>query len=206
MIRIDSLTKSFSSQTVFSGLSLDIPLGKTTVITGPSGCGKTTLLRIIAGIDNDYKGTVSGAPKSISFIFQEDRLLPWRSARGNIEFVLKDVMESKAVNDAVTAMINAVRLSGSEGKTPSELSGGMKRRVAMARAYCFPAELYLFDEPFKGFDSKLREDMVALFEELFIDTGKSVVLVTHDEDLKVRFGKNVIDLGTHCVKDQQIQE
>ncbi len=196
MIRIESLSKSFSGQNVFSELSLDIPLNETTILSGPSGCGKTTLLRIIAGLDSDYKGKVIGVPQNISFMFQEDRLLPWRSAKENIEFVLRDIMDKETMDKAVSGMISAVGLCGSEDKPPAKLSGGMKRRVAMARAYCYPAGLYLLDEPFKGFDAKLQEDMLALFEKLFF--GKTVVLVTHDESVISRLGRSVIDIGGQC--------
>ncbi len=196
MIHIKSLTKKFSGQTVFSDLNLSIPFNQTTVLSGPSGCGKTTLLRILAGLDSDYEGTVTGVPQSVSFMFQEDRLLPWRSARENIEFVLKDVMDKNTMNGIVSGMISAVALSGSEDKPPEKLSGGMKRRVAMARSYCYPGDIYLLDEPFKGFDAKLQEDMLALFEELFVKTAKTVVFVTHDEAVIGALGQNIVDLSS----------
>jgi NitT/TauT family transport system ATP-binding protein len=197
-IRIESLTKKFGSQMLFDNINLSIPLNKTTVLAGPSGCGKTTLLRIIAGLDKDFQGTVSGVPVNRSFMFQEDRLLPWQSVRGNIEFVLRDIMSREEINKATADMIEAVQLTGHEDKTPDELSGGMKRRVAMARAYCYPAGLYLLDEPFKGFDSKLMSDMLLLYKRLFIDKGKTAILVTHDEAVIKTLEQNIIDISTLC--------
>jgi NitT/TauT family transport system ATP-binding protein len=197
-IRLESLTKKFGEQVLFDNINLEIPLNRTTVLAGPSGCGKTTLLRILAGLDKDYTGNVTGVPEKKSFMFQEDRLLPWQSVKGNIEFVLKDIM-GKDEMDAVTRdIIEAMRLTGHEDKTPSKLSGGMKRRVAMARAYCCPAELYLLDEPFKGFDSKLLNDMISLFKRLFIEREKSVILVTHDEAVISGLGQNLIDISGFC--------
>ncbi|MGE5494570.1 MAG: ABC transporter ATP-binding protein [Burkholderiales bacterium] len=197
-IRLESLTKKFGEQVLFDNITLEFPLNETTVIAGPSGCGKTTLLRILAGLDKDYTGNVTGVPRKISFMFQEDRLLPWQSVKGNIEFVLKDIM-GKDEMDAVTRdIIEAMQLTGHEDKTPSKLSGGMKRRVAMARAYCYPAELYLLDEPFKGFDSKLLSDMISLFRRLFIERKKSVILVTHDEAVISELGQNLIDISGLC--------
>lgn len=197
-IRLESLTKKFGEQVLFDNINLEFPLNETTVIAGPSGCGKTTLLRILAGLDKDYTGSVTGVPRKISFMFQEDRLLPWKSVKGNIEFVLKDIM-GKDEMDAVTRdIIEAMQLTGHEDKTPSKLSGGMKRRVAMARAYCYPAELYLLDEPFKGFDSKLLSDMISLFRRLFIERKKSVILVTHDEAVISELGQNLIDISGLC--------
>lgn len=197
-IKIDSLTKKFGNQIIFDDINLNIPLNTATVITGPSGCGKTTLLRIIAGLDKDHQGKVTGVPQSVSFMFQEDRLLPWKNLRDNISFVLKDVMDKESIHSAVRDIIGAVQLTGHEEKTPSKLSGGMRRRAAMARAYCYPADIFLLDEPFKGFDAKLLEDMAALFKSRFVDTGKTVVLVTHDESIIAGMGHNKIDIGAFC--------
>ncbi len=197
-IRLESLTKKFGEQVLFDNITLEIPLNKTTVLAGPSGCGKTTLLRILAGLDKDYTGNVSGVPEKISFMFQEDRLLPWQSVKGNIEFVLKDIMQADEMDAATRDMIEAMQLTGHEDKTPSKLSGGMKRRVAMARSYCYPAGLYLLDEPFKGFDSKLLSDMLSLFRRLFIEREKSVILVTHDEAIISELGQNLIDISSFC--------
>lgn len=171
-IRISSLTKKFGKQTVFDNFCADIPLNKTTLITGSSGCGKTTLLRIISGLDEKYTGDVSGVPNKISYLFQEDRLLPWFTLKQNVEFVLKDIFEKAEYEKIATNMIKAVKLSGHENKYPSKLSGGMKRRTALARTFCYPCDLLIMDEPFKGLDSALKLDMIALFDELFVRTPR----------------------------------
>lgn len=194
MIHIKDLTKKFGDGVLFDRLCLDIPLNKPAVISGRSGCGKTTLLRILAGLDREFEGTIEGVSESISFMFQEDRLLPWQNVKGNIEFVLKDVMDKTAMQEAVTRMIEAVQLSGHEDKRPAELSGGMKRRVALARSFCYPARLLLMDEPFKGFDEKLNDEMIALFRELYVKTGKNVVLVTHDLSIADKLDCTIIRL------------
>ena len=200
-IRIDSLTKKFKDHVLFESLNFDITFNETTVLTGCSGCGKTTLLRIIAGLDKDYYGSVSGVPKKISFMFQEDRLLPWRNVTDNIAFVLKDMMPESEIGLLVQRMIKDVQLDGHENKFPGKLSGGMKRRVAMARAFCYPGDLLLMDEPFKGFDKKLKLDMINLFEDLFIKTNRTAILVTHtailvthDETAINHFKCNIVDI------------
>ncbi len=194
-IRIDSLTKRFGDQLLFDGISLDIKQGGLTALIGGSGCGKTTLLRMICGLDKDYSGRITGVPDKISFLFQEDRLLPWANVKENIAFVLKDVMDKGQIERAVSAIIKAVQLDGHEKKRPSELSGGMQRRVAMARAFCYPSGLLLMDEPFKGFDLKLNLELIALFLQLFEESGKTVILVAHETELIKRLPDcNVIDV------------
>ncbi len=194
-IRIESLSKKFGDQMLFKDVSLEIKQGGITALIGGSGCGKTTLLRMISGIDKDYSGRIYGVPDQISFLFQEDRLLPWYNVKRNIEFVLKDVMEKEQMELAVSQIIKDVQLDGHETKLPSELSGGMQRRVAMARAFCYPASLLLMDEPFKGFDLKLNLELIALFQKLYASSGKTVILVAHETELLQRLADcTVIDV------------
>lgn len=193
-VYINNLTKHFHRQIVFEKLNAEFKSGKTTLISGPSGCGKTTLLRIIAGLDKKYTGSVKGVPEEISYLFQEDRLMPWFTLKQNVEFVLKDIYEPAKATEAALAMIKDVRLNGHEDKYPSKLSGGMQRRTALARAFCYPSELILLDEPFKGMDAKLKLDMIELFEQLFVKQNKTVILVTHDETVIERFSSNCIEL------------
>lgn len=194
-IRIESLTKKFSGSVLFDGLNLEIKNDGITAFIGGSGCGKTTLLRMISGLDKDYSGSITGVPERISFLFQEDRLLPWYNVKENIAFVLKDVMIKEQLETAVSDVIKAVQLDGHEHKRPSELSGGMQRRVAMARAFCYPANLLLMDEPFKGFDLKLNIELIALFIKLYEGSGKTVIIVAHETGLLDRLpGCNVIDV------------
>jgi NitT/TauT family transport system ATP-binding protein len=182
-ISIESLTKKFGNQTLFDGIDLSIKEGGITALIGGSGCGKTTLLRMICGLDKDYTGQIFGVPDQISFLFQEDRLLPWYNVKKNIEFVLRDVMEKERIANVVSQIIKDVQLDGHEEKLPSALSGGMQRRVAMARAFCYPTDLLLMDEPFKGFDLKLNLELITLFHKLYADSGKTVILVAHEMEL-----------------------
>lgn len=196
-IIVESLTKKFGDQALFDGIDLEIKTGGITALIGGSGSGKTTLLRMICGLDRNYSGHITGVPERISFLFQEDRLLPWLNVRENIAFVLNDVMEKEQIPDTVSQIIKAVQLDGHDTKHPFELSGGMQRRVAMARAFCYPADLLLMDEPFKGFDLKLNLELIALFLTLYEGSGKTVVLVAHETELIRRLPDcSVIDVDT----------
>lgn len=187
MIKIDNLTVSFDTKKTIDNLSLEIKDG-ITCIMGESGCGKTTLLRTIAGLNRYDSGKISGVPKKIAFMFQEDRLFPWYSAKENVMLVTNS--EEKAVN-----LLKQVELDTDMDKKPSELSGGMKRRVALARALGYDAEIMIFDEPFKGMDSELRDRMIRLISE----SGKTVIIATHSE-------KEVEMLGGEKVVLKKIQD
>ncbi len=185
-IRVDSLTKAFGDTVLFDNVSFGIRQGGITAFIGVSGCGKTKLMRIISCLDKDFDVRISGVPERISFLFQEDRLLPWYNVKDNIAFALKDVMDKREIQKTVAAVIKDVRLDGHETKRPSELSGGMQRRVAMARAFCYPSGLLLMDEPFKGFDAKLNHELIALFLKIYEGSGKTVIIVAHETELLKR--------------------
>ena len=137
---------------------------------GESGCGKTTLLRIIAGLE-DFSGSISQVPSGgISMVFQEDRLLPWRTALENVALV-RDGSSGEAM-----CLLDAMELSAEAGKLPGALSGGMQRRVALARALNFDGDMLLLDEPFKGLDEALRARVIAAVRGRFPLT----VIATHD--------------------------
>ncbi len=102
-IRFESVSKVFGEHILFEDLNLEIKTGATIVFTGRSGCGKTTMLRMIAGLDKDYSGTITGVPDAVSFLFQEDRLLPWYNVKQNIEFVLRDMMSREKSAETIEA-------------------------------------------------------------------------------------------------------
>ena len=148
MIRCHELTVTFGSKAVLDRFSLDIPERGVTALSGPSGCGKTTLLRVLAGLERPQGGTVSGAaPGQTAILFQEDRLLPWRT----VEQHLTDVLPRERWGE-VPALLALAELEGEEKSFPSALSGGMGRRLALARCLALNARLYLLDEPFAGVD------------------------------------------------------
>jgi NitT/TauT family transport system ATP-binding protein len=178
---VRGLVKTYGSQRVLDGVDLAFPDDSISVVLGPSGCGKTTLLNILAGLDPDYQGTVHGFDRGTSsYVFQEDRLLPWIGAADNIAFVLKPFLPAPEAIHRASEALAAVGLGDAVRTKPAELSGGMRRRVALARAFAFPSKTILLDEPFSSLDLKTRISVMDLFMDLRAKDGRTAIIVTHD--------------------------
>ena len=165
--------------------------GEVGVLVGPSGCGKTTMLRIIAGIDRDYEGAVMRPPDGrVGMVFQEPRLLPWRTVEDNVRLVAPHIEEA-----TLAMLFDVLELTRHRALFPGELSLGLARRVALARAFAVEPELLLLDEPFVSLDdalaARLREELTALVANRAVTT----LLVTHDVEEAVRLGDRVFLLG-----------
>lgn len=158
---------------VFDRLSLDLTEGEVCAIVGPSGVGKTSLLHIVAGLDDDFDGFVEGRPGEIGYLFQSPRLLPWRTARQNLELVIPDHPETAG------AWLAQVGLAGSENVYPQRLSLGMARRVSLARALAVEPKLLLLDEPFSALDESTAKDMQDLVTAQLQRLRPTTLLVTH---------------------------
>ncbi len=171
---LDRVSKSFGGIPVFHDLSIRIPNGTVTCILGPSGCGKTTLLNLISGLLSPDQGTVSCVPEKRAFVFQEDRLCEDFSGFRNIRLVTGN----RCSKSEIFRHLDELSLSEEKEKPVREYSGGMKRRIALARAICFDADCIFLDEPFKGLDETIKKD--ALEYVLRHTFGKTVLCVTHD--------------------------
>lgn len=159
--------------TVFSG-------GKINVVLGASGVGKTTLLNALTGLSG-FDGEIENMPKNVSYIFQSDRLVKTISVEKNLDFVLKNAISDKtARKNAIYDMAKLLEISDVLKRLPTEISGGQAQRVQMARAFLYPSEVMLLDEPFKGLDVSLKTRLIKKFLELWGRDGRTVVLVTHD--------------------------
>lgn len=187
---IENLRKSYDGRVVLGGLSHAFPHGALTCVTGRSGCGKTTLLRLIAGLETPDGGSVVGVPEGgISMVFQEDRLPPQLSAADCLRCVLKKDPRREA---AIAEALEALGLDGTSPQPVREFSGGMRRRVALARALLFPSPLVLLDEPFKGLDADTRRRAVAFTLPRLAD--RTTLLVTHDPEDVADFGGALLRL------------
>lgn len=188
-MRVLHLTKRFGERTVLEDVTLTFPDGSVTCITGPSGRGKTTLLRCIAGLETAEAGSVEDVPSPIAMVFQEDRLCGGLTAAGNIRLVTGAAPDSGAPD----GHLRELGLGGCLRQPVAELSGGQRRRVAIARAVCAGPGLLLLDEPFKGLDGDARREAAAYIRRHA--PGATILCVTHDpEDAAALGADRVIEL------------
>ncbi len=174
MLKLTKISHSYGGVPVVKNVDLTLLPGQRMALMGPSGAGKTTLLRIALGSLSPTEGTVENRFCKTAAVFQEPRLLPWRTALENVNLVLGD---NKATLDQAMAPLKALGLEAAADKYPRELSGGMQQRVALARALAVNADLLVLDEPFKALDEELRRQVMSLAAE----ASAAILLVTHEE-------------------------
>jgi ABC-type nitrate/sulfonate/bicarbonate transport system ATPase subunit len=188
-VEIDIRSKRFpavgaaEARLVLENLRLSLRFGDFVGVFGPSGCGKTTLLNIVAGLDPDFQGSVHLAPADrggipvIGYVFQNPRLLPWRTVEENVRLVLPS---HPATDDRVGEILDAVGLTDARHVYPNRLSVGMSRRAALARAFVIEPELLLMDEPFVSIDVTAANRLRRLLLSMLDERPTTVLFVTHD--------------------------
>jgi len=172
VVRFSHVSKSFGKLKVLDDLNFEIKKGERILIFGPTGIGKTTILKMIAGILKPDKGSVE-VKGTVGYVFQEPRLLPWKTAVENINLVLSD--KKKAME-----WLEKVGLKGFENHYPNSLSGGMKQKVALARALAIEPQILLLDEPLSGLDFRARDETLSLLDKILSANKSTVVYVTHN--------------------------
>ncbi len=204
MLKIENLTKTFIDKDgdetrALSDVSLKVEEGQFVSIIGPSGCGKSTLLRIIAGLESATEGSCfidDNSGSKVGFVFQEYALFPWMTVRDNISFGLEiqgDALKQRS--DKAQSYISRFGLDGFEDKYPKELSGGMKQRVAIARTLINNPSVILMDEPFGALDSQTRSMMQKFLYEIWNESRKTVIFVTHNIDEAVYLSGKIAGLS-----------
>lgn len=188
-ISLHRVCKSFDGRILFDNLDLTLNAGQITCIMGKSGCGKTTLMRMLMGLEPPDSGSITGI-KNIRFsaVFQEDRLCPSLSASANAAISLPDCF-TRSHSDEI---LNSLGLGGDLFKPVSDMSGGMRRRVALARALAADYDLLLLDEPFTGLDLAARNRCIQSI--LKYAPNKTLLIVTHDPDIPSLLDGNILDL------------
>jgi NitT/TauT family transport system ATP-binding protein len=177
-VQLSKITKRFGSTVAVKDLTLTLPEQGTVAIMGPSGCGKTTLLQMLAGLQRPNQGMLKCTASSIAYVFQEPRLLPWRTVEDNIKLARN---QKTPPSKTAAQWLEAVGLGDCAARYPDELSGGMRQRVAIARALYCESDLLLMDEPFRGLDEATRAKVMELVRNERNAPGKLTLLVTHDK-------------------------
>ena len=174
-MRLENVEKCYDGRKVLDGLTMELEEGKITCIVGKSGAGKTTLLNAIAGVV-EYGGEILPTPKSVGYVFQNDRLIPFMTVRENLRY-------GGGRDELIDEFLSKMGILELSERKAACLSGGEKRRVALARALCVPsAEAVLLDEPFSALDTVAKERAIALTVGLLKGLQKTAVFVTHDLD------------------------
>ena len=183
MLQVSDLALGYSEEPVLEGVSLEVPGGKFVSLVGPSGSGKTSILRAITGLLTPRSGRVdlTDGKESVGFLFQDDALLPWRTVRENVALGLRirKVSKATAVSEA-DGWLNRLGLDGFGGRFPHELSGGQRKRVAIAQVLALKPKLLLMDEPFAALDAIVRTRITQELLNWVEREHLSVLLVTHD--------------------------
>lgn len=193
-IRLTGVSKRYDARgpVVLDGIDLEVAPGEFACLLGASGCGKSTLLGLIAGLEQPSAGTVEVDGRA-AVMFQEASLLPWLSARRNVELALRfGEVARPARRSRALELLDLVNLADAAEKRPHELSGGMRQRVALARALAQDREVLLMDEPFAALDAITRDLLHEELERVWHETGRTIVFVTHNVREAARLGERVL--------------
>ncbi len=198
MIKIIDLHRNFGDLKVLERININIKKEEFVILFGPTGCGKTTLLRIIAGLEKSTMGRIE-TDGEIGFVFQEPALLPWRNIEKNIEFGL-EIKNIERRREIINEYVKLVKLEGFEKYYPNELSTGMKQKVAIAATLAVNPSVLLMDEPFSSLDTLTKRRLQKELIEIWRQTKKTIVFVTHDIEEAVFLADRIIILGNSPTK------
>lgn len=223
-LEVDQIVKRFGAVEVLKAIDIRVEDGEFLVLVGPSGCGKSTLLHLVAGLEKPSAGRVLADGKPITepsprrtLVFQEHALYPWLSLQGNVAMALElqGVAKSEAFEQA-RVWLERVGLNGFEHYYPHQVSGGMRQRTALARAFIAKPEVLLLDEPFGALDALTRMALQDVLRELIEEHQPTVLLVTHDVDEALYLADHVLVFSprptrvlktfnfTHCEKSHDL--
>lgn len=183
MIKLNNIFKSYNNECLYDNFNIEFEENKISCILGSSGLGKTTLVNMITGLTKADSGEILLPDNSaFSYVFQEPRLLEWYNVYNNIDIVLRKHYSPSERKKIISEVLNLVDLQEFSKYKISELSGGMAQRVSIARALAYPSNILILDEPFKGLDYKLEEDLTSKMKNILSEDKRTVIYITHDID------------------------
>lgn len=188
ILKVEGLVKSFGNFEVIHHWDLTVEEGEKVVLLGPSGCGKTTFLRIVAGLEKPTEGKIVIGFERLGFVFQEPRLIPWKTVRDNLRLIEEDEEKIKTV-------LELVKLNSFENHFPFQISGGMKQRLNLARAMVVDPDFMILDEPFTSLDIKVKMEIMEDIMEIWEKRRFTMLMVTHDVKEAIYMGDRVLILS-----------
>ena len=191
MIKICNVNKNYNSRKIIDNININIDTDTVCAIMGPSGSGKTTLLNVASGLLEPSYGEAIRDNSNISFMFQEHRLLKWKTVYDNIDLVLQNDYEESKRASIILEILEKIELLEFKDYYPDSLSGGMKQRVALARAFAYPSNYLFMDEPFKSVDIEMKYKLINNFRQLFDQMPRTTMLVTHDIHAAIMLGDKI---------------
>ena len=206
ILEVKNLKKEFEDLKVIDNISFSVEKGEFLILFGPNGCGKTTLLKLIAGLIEPTSGDILLHGESlkkklnhlhkIGFVFQEDRLFPWKTVYENLNIIIEHFFSDEREREVIIKKyLNLVGLWNFRDYYPNKLSGGMKQKVALARAFAIEPEIILLDEPFGALDIYSREKLQDETIKIWRETNKTMIFVTHNIDDALKMGQKILLLS-----------
>ena len=203
VIRTESLAVSFDNKTpIFEDVNISVEKGEFVAVVGVSGAGKSTLLRVIADLISPFKGSVAvdtdmgGTRRPIAMVFQSANLMPWRRVKDNVALGLEGIdIADELKQRRIAETLALVGLEETSDRWPYQLSGGQRQRVGISRALAVDPDILLMDEPFGALDAITRTGLQDELLRIWVETGKSILFVTHDIEEAVYLGDRVLLLG-----------
>ena len=205
IISIKNINKKFNNKIIFENFNIDFYENQVNCIIGKSGCGKSTLLNIISGIiKNDDEKFETIEKYGVSYIFQDDRLIDWLTVGENITLVVKKLYNKKKCDDLCNKYLSLVGIKEYKNYYPQMLSGGLRQRVNIARAFLYPSKIIIMDEPFKSIDVINKEIIMNNFRKIIEKEKRTVLFVTHDIDEALLLSDKIYVLGKSPVEIKKI--
>ncbi|MEG2246362.1 MAG: ABC transporter ATP-binding protein [Peptostreptococcaceae bacterium] len=201
ILSIKNLNKHYENKAIYKNFNLELNKNQVNCIIGKSGCGKSTLLNLITGIIESDDEKFKTLPKDeISYIFQEDRLIDWLTLEENMKIVGKKFYDKDKLNIVVDRYLSLVGIQDHKNVYPQMLSGGIRQRANIARAFIKPSKYIIMDEPFKSIDVKIKNDIMLKLKRILKENLKTVIFVTHDIEEALFLSDKILILGGSPVK------